>query len=84
LEQIVIESDALEAVNMINSNLLVYADICLLIADIIDCLQDMVGSMVFAHRNANVVAHKLSKMALTIVEDYFCMESYMSGAVCQG
>ncbi|KAK3190167.1 hypothetical protein Dsin_029728 [Dipteronia sinensis] len=77
LEPIVVESDALGVVQMINSATKVSADIGLIIEDIRDRLQDMSGSrVVFAYRNANVVAHNLSKMALTIVEDLFWMESY--------
>ncbi|KAK3212813.1 hypothetical protein Dsin_017519 [Dipteronia sinensis] len=77
LEPIVIESDALGVVQMINSATKVSADIGLIIEDIRDRLHEMSGSrVVFAYRNVNEVAHNLSKMALTIVEDLFWMESY--------
>ncbi|KAK2655256.1 hypothetical protein Ddye_008308 [Dipteronia dyeriana] len=77
LEPVLIESDALGVVNLISSETLVYADIGLIIMDIRDRLQDMIGSLVvFTHRNVNVVAHNFSKIALTIVEDHNWMEFY--------
>ncbi|KAK1571912.1 hypothetical protein Q3G72_024821 [Acer saccharum] len=76
LEPMVIESDALGVVKLINSLTQVATDIGLIIADIKDLLRDLNGSLVgFAHRNTNVVAHNLTKMALTIVEDRFWVDT---------
>ncbi|KAK3193340.1 hypothetical protein Dsin_024650 [Dipteronia sinensis] len=49
----------------------------LIIDDIRDCLRHAGGATIsFVLRKANVVAHKLAKLALLSSEDQFWMESY--------
>ncbi|KAK3204419.1 hypothetical protein Dsin_018465 [Dipteronia sinensis] len=74
---IVIESNALNVVNLVNSSINVCSDIGLVVRDIKDCIRNgMVDSIFFSPRKANVVAHRLAKHALLLAEDQFWMESY--------
>ena len=67
-----IESDALEVVNLVNSECDISAEIGLVVSDIRDLLSQS-GNVSISHvsRRVNVVAHSLARMALTVVGDLF-------------
>ncbi|KAK2645600.1 hypothetical protein Ddye_020795 [Dipteronia dyeriana] len=64
----VIETDALNVVNMIKHDMLIFADISLEIMDIREHLQ-------YATREANEVAHNLFKMTFIVSKDCYWMET---------
>ncbi|KAK2635282.1 hypothetical protein Ddye_030074 [Dipteronia dyeriana] len=71
----IIESDALEVVNLINSGDNISSDVGLIIWDIRDLPHVVAGSVVvFESRKANVVLHQLSKLGMCIDKDQFYME----------
>ncbi|KAK3222428.1 hypothetical protein Dsin_009453 [Dipteronia sinensis] len=76
-DHLIIESDALGVVNMINSGIEISADIGVIIEDIKCLLQNITDARVkYVSRKANVVAHSLSKLALTLDVSYFWLDSF--------
>ncbi|KAK2643397.1 hypothetical protein Ddye_025160 [Dipteronia dyeriana] len=74
---VVIESDALGAVNLIKSRGQNAADIGIVIDDIVSRISSLVGgSVVYASRKANFVAYILSRMAMTN-----CKGSFLDGGL---
>ncbi|KAK3230018.1 hypothetical protein Dsin_001899 [Dipteronia sinensis] len=66
-DHLVIESDALGVVNMINSGTEISTDIGVIIGDIRCLIQNIPDARVkYVSRKANVVAHSLSKLTLTL------------------
>ncbi|TXG66886.1 hypothetical protein EZV62_008161 [Acer yangbiense] len=70
LELVEVESDAQVVVNLINSKSHNYAEVGMIICDIVELLKSMLGSRVsYASREVNVVAHELAKLGLPFYED---------------
>ncbi|TXG70065.1 hypothetical protein EZV62_005000 [Acer yangbiense] len=70
LVPVVIESDTLGVVNLIRA-------IGTVIDDIIYCIHGLAGgSVIYASRKVNFVAHNLPRMALTITKDCYWIEEY--------
>ncbi|KAK3221640.1 hypothetical protein Dsin_008665 [Dipteronia sinensis] len=78
LVPIVIESDALRVVMLVNENDSMMADIGLIMCDIHQLLSSVhIESVLYVSRKANVVTHSLVKMALIITENCFRIEDYL-------
>ncbi|KAK3183220.1 hypothetical protein Dsin_030506 [Dipteronia sinensis] len=77
-DHLIIESDALGVVNMINLGTEISADIGVIIEDIRCLLQNIPDARVryVSIRKANVVANSLSKLALTLDVSYFWLNSF--------
>ncbi|KAK3193886.1 hypothetical protein Dsin_025196 [Dipteronia sinensis] len=74
---IVIESDALAAVKLIDSGAYSSADIGVIIGEILTKLEGIDGGSVqFVSREANYVAHTLARMGLSISDDVVWLEDY--------
>ncbi|KAI9195822.1 hypothetical protein LWI28_018444 [Acer negundo] len=72
-----VELDTLEVVSLINSGKDISAGIGLFVEEIRGLLLRNTGcSLGFASGKANSVAHSISKLALSVVKDCFCLESY--------
>ncbi|KAK3218996.1 hypothetical protein Dsin_012966 [Dipteronia sinensis] len=77
LVPIVVESDALAVVNLINAGDQIHAEIGLVVCDIRNLLKSIeCGQVVFVFRMVNVVAHLLAKLALSLDEGRFWIEEY--------
>ena len=70
LVPLVMESDALNVVSMINDSSPISSDVCIIILDIKDCIDCLLNVNVsYVPRVANVVAHKLSKIGIFATND---------------
>ncbi|KAK1557174.1 hypothetical protein Q3G72_019476 [Acer saccharum] len=73
----IVEFDALGVLNLINTRNPTSVYIGLVMQGILACMQHgVVGTMSFVTRKANVVAHNLSKLAVTITDDCFWLKNY--------
>ncbi|KAK3229086.1 hypothetical protein Dsin_000967 [Dipteronia sinensis] len=74
---VVIESDALAAIKLIDSGVYSLADIGLIIGEILTKLEAIDGGSVrFVSREANYVAHMLVRIGLSITDDVVWIEDY--------
>ncbi|KAK3194745.1 hypothetical protein Dsin_026055 [Dipteronia sinensis] len=74
---VVIESDALAAVKLIDSGVYTSADIGLIIGEILTKLEGIDGGSVrFVSREANYVAHTPVRMGLSITDEVVWIEDY--------
>ncbi|KAK2634259.1 hypothetical protein Ddye_029051 [Dipteronia dyeriana] len=74
---VLVKSDALEVVNMIKSGKEISAEIGLFVGDIQELLLCNSGCLIsYVSKKMNVVAHNISKLALSIDEDCYLLESY--------
>ncbi|KAK0576028.1 hypothetical protein LWI29_027236 [Acer saccharum] len=77
---VLVESNVLEVVNLINSGKDISAKVGLYVGDIRELLLCNSGcSIGYAFRKENVVTHNISKLALSAVEDCYptCVEQFV-------
>ncbi|KAK3198816.1 hypothetical protein Dsin_022231 [Dipteronia sinensis] len=71
----VVESDALSVIKLVHVGRTPSFDIGIVIHDILSCVEgDLSRLFQFVHRKANMVAHNLAKMALSIKSDLLWVE----------
>ncbi|KAK2635971.1 hypothetical protein Ddye_030763 [Dipteronia dyeriana] len=77
LRPCVVESDCLSVVKLISSGQVPFAEIGLIIQDVVNLLGSSPGScVVFAHMERNKAAHMLAKICLTVLSDFVWMEDF--------
>ncbi|KAK3204865.1 hypothetical protein Dsin_018911 [Dipteronia sinensis] len=72
---VIIESDAKQVVDLINLGKASAADVWTVINDILFLVKDFPISIVLTGRNANCAAHSLAKLALSLSDDQFLLET---------
>ncbi|KAK3225816.1 hypothetical protein Dsin_005678 [Dipteronia sinensis] len=74
---VIVETDALSMVDLVNDSGSTSTDTDLVIQDVRDRMGNAkIELILFAQRHVNMVADKLSKMALDLEEDCFQMETF--------
>ncbi|KAK3229701.1 hypothetical protein Dsin_001582 [Dipteronia sinensis] len=73
----VVKSDTLGVVKLINAGSIISADLGFVLSDILHNLSNVdIEPVLYVSRKANMVAHSISKMALSISQDCFWVEEF--------